>query len=474
MRRTKIVATLGPASREEPMLRELIKAGVNVFRLNTSHETPEDHLKVITRIKKLREELQLPLGILLDLEGPKIRTGKFNKPEVELEEGQEFTLYSEEIIGDNQKCSISYSNLSKDVRQGDLILLYDGLIALKVIERDEGMIKTRVLNSGTISNNKGINVPRVNIGLPPLTDKDKEYLRLGAKEHVDYFAQSFVRTPDDLDVCRDIQRKYKTNIPIIAKIETKQAMQHLRSIIYKANGVMVARGDLGVEIPTEEVPVAQKLIIKMANNQSKPVITATQMLESMVENPRPTRAEATDIANAIVDGTDAVMLSGETTIGKYPVKAVKVMNRIAQKTEEDLFELIYNKGTEEYLKDEHITSDEGAIAKSCKAICRQLGINIIVTSTVTGHTARIVSSFKPDANLIGITPSIETYYTLSLVGGVTPVLIPETENTDEMIDKGVSKLLEIGLVRKREKILITAGIPWGKAGTTNMIKIHSC
>ena len=234
-------------------------------------------------------------------------------------------------------------------------------------------------------------------------------------------------------------------------------MQHLRSIIYKADGVMVARGDLGVEIPTEEVPVAQKLIIKMANEQSKPVITATQMLESMVENPRPTRAEATDIANAIIDGTDAVMLSGETTIGKYPVKAVRVMNRIAQKTEEELFELIYNKGTEEYLKDEHITSDEGAIAKSCKAICRQLGINIIVTSTVTGLTARIVSSFKPDANLIGITPSIETYYNLSLVGAVTPVLIPETENTDEMIDKGVSKLLEIGLVKKREKILLTAG-----------------
>ena len=474
MRRTKIVATLGPASREEAMLRELINAGVNVFRLNTSHETPEDHLKIIARIKKLREELQIPLGILLDLEGPKIRTGKFNKPEVELEEGQEFILYSQEIVGDNEKCSISYSNLSKDVRQGDLILLYDGLIALKVIEREENMIKTRVLNSGTISNNKGINVPGVNIGLPPLTDKDKEYLRLGSREHVDYFAQSFVRTPDDLDVCRDIQRKYKANIPIIAKIETKQAMQHLRSIIYKADGVMVARGDLGVEIPTEEVPVAQKLIIKMANEQSKPVITATQMLESMVENPRPTRAEATDIANAIIDGTDAVMLSGETTIGKYPVKAVRVMNRIAQKTEEELFELIYNKGTEEYIKDEHITSDEGAIAKSCKAICRQLGINIIVTSTVTGLTARVVSSFKPDANLIGITPSIETYYNLSLVGSVTPVLIPETENTDEMIDKGVSKLLEIGLVKKREKILITAGIPWGKAGTTNMIKIHSC
>src|SRR6056297_929506 len=325
MRRTKIVATLGPASKEETMLRELIKAGVNVFRLNTSHETPEQHLKIIARIKKLREELQMPLGILLDLEGPKIRTGKFKESEVELKEGQEFLLMSDEILGDNKKCSISYKNLSKDVRQGDLILLYDGLIGLKVIEREEDMIKTRVLNSGTISNNKGINVPGVNIGLPPLTEKDKEYIRLGAKEKVDYFAQSFVRTPDDLDVCREIQTKCKVRIPIIAKIETKQAMQHLKSIIYKADGIMVARGDLGVEIPTEDVPVAQKLIINMSNEQSKPVITATQMLESMVENPRPTRAEATDIANAILDGTDAVMLSGETTIGKYPIKAVKVM-----------------------------------------------------------------------------------------------------------------------------------------------------
>ena len=474
MRRTKIVATLGPASREEAMLKELIKAGVNVFRLNTSHEAPEDHLKVINRIKKIREELQLPLGILLDLEGPKIRTGKFKTPQVELKEGQEYTLLTDEVLGDDQRCSISYRDLAKDVRQGDLILLYDGLIGLKVIEREDNLIKTKVLNTGIISNNKGINVPGVNIGLPPLTEKDKEYIKLGAKEGVDFFAQSFVRTPDDIDLCREIQLKYKAKIPIIAKIETKQAMQHLRSIIYKADGIMVARGDLGVEIPTEEVPVAQKLIIQMSNAQNKPVITATQMLESMVENPRPTRAEATDIANAIIDGTDAVMLSGETTVGKHPVNAVKVMDRIAKKTEEELCELIYNKRTEEYIRDEHISTDEGAIAKSCKAICRQLGINIIVTSTVTGLTARIVSSFKPDANLIGITPSIETYYNLSLVGAVTPVLIPETENTDEMIGKGVAKLLEIGLVKKREKILITAGIPWGKSGTTNMIKIHSC
>jgi pyruvate kinase len=237
---------------------------------------------------------------------------------------------------------------------------------------------------------------------------------------------------------------------------------------------MVARGDLGVEIPTEDVPVAQKLIIKMTNEQHKPVITATQMLESMVENPRPTRAEATDIANAIIDGTDAVMLSGETTIGKYPLEAVKVMDKIAKKTEEDLHDLIYNKNGDEYLNEAFINSDEDAIAKSCKQMCRLLGINIIVTSTVSGHTARVVSSFKPNANLIGITPSVETYYNLALVGGVTPVLISETKNTDEMIEKGVERLLELNLVKRREKIIITAGIPWGKSGTTNMIKIHSC
>jgi pyruvate kinase len=474
MRRTKIVATLGPASREEDMLRNLIKAGVNVFRLNTSHETPEMHMEIVKRIKNIRKELQIPLAILLDLEGPKIRTGKFEVDQVLLEEGQKFILTSEDLIGNNEICSISYKGLPKDVRRGDLILLYDGLIGLKVTERDDTSIVTTVMNSGYISHHKGVNVPGVDIGLPPLTEKDKNYIKLAVKEGVDYIAQSFVRNPEDLDICRDEQRKYKGRIPIIAKIETKQAMQHLRSIIYKADGIMVARGDLGVEIPTEDVPVAQKLIIKMTNEQKKPVITATQMLESMVENPRPTRAEATDIANAIIDGTDAVMLSGETTIGKHPVEAVQVMDRIAEKTEEDLYDLIYNKNTEDRLNEAFINTDEGAIAKSCKEICRLLGINIIVTSTVTGHTARVVSSFKPDANLIGVTPSIETYYNLALVGGVMPVLIPETKNTDEMIEKGVERLLELKLVKRREKILITAGIPWGKAGTTNMIKIHSC
>ena len=262
MRRTKIVATLGPASREEDMLRNLIKAGVNVFRLNTSHETPEMHMEIVKRIKNIRKELQIPLAILLDLEGPKIRTGKFEVDQVLLEEGQKFILTSEDLIGNNEICSISYKGLPKDVRRGDLILLYDGLIGLKVIERDDTSIVTTVMNSGYISHHKGVNVPGVDIGLPPLTEKDKNYIKLAVKEGVDYIAQSFVRNPEDLDICRDEQRKYKGRIPIIAKIETKQAMQHLRSIIYKADGIMVARGDLGVEIQL-------KMFLLLKNSLSK-------------------------------------------------------------------------------------------------------------------------------------------------------------------------------------------------------------
>jgi len=474
MRRTKIVATLGPASRSEDMLYKLIKSGVNVFRLNTSHEKPEDHLKVIKRIKKIRKKLELPIAILLDLEGPKIRTGMFVEDQVFLKKGQQFTLTVENIKGDSERVSISYKDLPKDIRKGDLIMVYDGLIALKVIDRTDTEIKTRVLNNGEISHKKGINVPGVDIGLPPITEKDKQYIKLAVEEELDFIAQSFVRKPEDIDVCRDEQKKYNGNIPIIAKIETKQAMQHLRSIIYRADGIMVARGDLGVEIPTEEVPVAQKHIINMSNEQSKPVITATQMLESMVDNPRPTRAEATDIANAILDGTDAVMLSGETTVGKYPLEAVQVMNRISQKAEENLKEYIYQKKNIGGNYDEFISSDEEAIAKSCKDICNLLDIDVIVTSTVTGFTAKKVSSFRPDANLIGITPKLETYYRLTLVSGVTPVLISKTKDTDEMIEKGVEKILKLNLAKKGEKVLITAGIPWGRSGTTNMLKIHTC
>jgi len=474
LRKTKIVSTLGPVSNSEEMIRKLISAGVNVFRLNTSHGVPEDHIPVIERIKKIRKELGISIGILLDLEGPKIRTGKFCQDNVELKTGQEFILTSEEITGDEKRVSINYPLLPKEVKPRDTILVYDGLIALKVIETDGTNIKTRVMNGGTLSHRKGINVPGVDISLPALTEKDKKYIKIGVEYEVDFFAQSFVRKPEDIDFCRTEMTKYNGKIPIIAKIETKQALSYLRSIIFKADGIMVARGDLGVEIPTEDVPVFQKRMIKLSNEMSKPVITATQMLESMIENPRPTRAEASDIANAIIDGTDAIMLSAETTIGKYPVESVKVMNDIALNIEANIDDLKVTNLFGEKINSNFVQSEEDAIAHACCEMSEQLGIKVIITSTVSGNTAKRVSRFRPNALLIGTTPSDETYLRLSLVYGVYPVLISLTNSTDEMIEKSVNKIIDSGMVKRGENVLITAGIPWGKEGTTNMIKIHRC
>ncbi len=474
LRKTKIVSTLGPVSDSEEMIIKLIKAGVNVFRLNTSHGKPEEHIPVIERIKRIREEMKIPIGILLDLEGPKIRTGRFCRDSIELLTDQDFILTTEDIIGDENSVSISYKKLPRDVRPRDTILVYDGLIALKVIDIDGNNIKTKVLNGGTLSHRKGINVPGVDIGLPALTDKDKEYIKIGIKYGVDFFAQSFVRKPEDIDLCREEIIKNDGNTPIIAKIETKQALDHLRSIVFKSDGIMVARGDLGVEIPTEDVPLAQKKMIKLANEMSKPVITATQMLESMIENPRPTRAEASDIANAIIDGTDAIMLSAETTIGKYPVQSVNVMNVVALRTEENLDELRISDFFHDRINSDFIQSEEDAIAHACCEMSEQLGINVIITSTVSGNTAKRVSRFRPNALLIGTTPSQKTYFALTLVYGVFPILISATSSTDEMIEESVKRILDSRFVKKDEKVLITAGIPWGKEGTTNMIKIHRC
>jgi len=456
------------------MITHLIQDGVNVFRLNSSHGQVEEHRKIIHRIQRIRKELQTPVGILVDLEGPKIRTGHFDRDEVELVEGQPFFLTAQEIRGDQNGVSISYPQLPKEVHSGDIILLYDGLVGLKVLESDGVTIKTIVQNSGTLSHRKGINVPGVDIGLPPLTDKDLEFLRLAVENDVEYVAQSFVRRPDDIDLCREEIRKLQGDIPIIAKIETRQAMGYLKSILYRANGVMVARGDLGVEIPTEDVPLAQKKIIRMANQESKPVITATQMLESMIENPRPTRAEASDIANAIIDGTDAIMLSAETTVGKHPRESVQVMDHIALRIEEHLDELKSEYRGEDLFLEALLDSEEEAISRACWDISRQLEIRVIITSTVTGKTARQVSKYRPNAMLVGTTPDPRTYFRLALVWGVLPVLIHKTNSTDEMIEKSVQTIVDGNLIRRGERVIITAGIPWGHAGTTNLLKIHVC
>ncbi len=470
MRRTKIVCTIGNATEKESVIESLVQAGMNVARLNTSHGKPEMHIQLIRRLKKIRERMCQPLAILLDLEGPKIRTGQFCADEIQLEEGREFVLTSEEILGNDRCASISYRNLPREVKSGDVILINDGLVGLKVLETSETQIRTRVMNSGMVSHRKGINVPGVDIGLPPITGKDIEYLKIAVEEEIDLIAQSFVRKPEDIEETRDHLRRMDSSIPIISKIETSQAMAYLQSIIYKSDGVMVARGDLGVEIPTEDVPIAQKRIIKMCNAQSKPVITATQMLESMIVNPRPTRAEATDIANAILDGTDAIMLSGETTIGKYPLEAVGVMHRIAQRIETVQADL----GSKAWKELPLMENSGEAIAKACVQISEQVNVGVIVASTSSGSTARRISKYRPKAQIIATTPNEQTFQRLALVWGVIPVLIQKTMDTDEMIELSVEKTVERGIVRKGDQIIITAGIPWGIPGTTNMLKIHQC
>lgn len=333
MRKTKIVCTVGPATENPDMLKKLIEAGMNVVRLNTSHDDLEHHRRRIRTVKKIREELAVPITILLDLAGPKIRTGDFSSDTVVLKKGDLFTLTTEDIVGDDKRVSVSYKKLPSEVNSGDFILVNDGKIKLKVVETNETEIKTTVVNGGEITHRRGINVPGIDLGIEALTLKDKEFIKLGIEEGVDYFALSFVRKPEDVIEAKKIISSFGGSIPIISKIETVQALKRIESIAEVSDGLMVARGDLGVEIPVEEVPIAQKKIIRAGNKNRIPVITATQMLESMIENPVPTRAETTDISNAIIDGTDAVMLSAETSVGKYPIEAVSVMHKTALSTE---------------------------------------------------------------------------------------------------------------------------------------------
>ena len=468
MRRTRIVATIGPATESERMVRELIKAGADVLRLNTSHENPEVHQRRIEIIKKVRKEFNKPVAILLDLAGPKIRTGKFNKDEVTLQEGQEFVLTAEDIIGDETKVSINYKGLPKDVKPGDLILVNDGKLKLEVIESDGINIKTKVKNTATITHRRGINVPGADIRIPALTEKDKEYIKFGIENDVDYFALSFVRKPEDVKEMREILNSLNAkDAQIISKIETKQAIDNdLEKIIELSDAVMVARGDLGVEVEAEKIPVLQKRIISIANKKSKPVITATQMLETMIENPVPTRAETTDIANAILDGTDAVMLSGETSIGKYPLEAVRVMDRVAKETEP----YINHYGALFFDFDEE-DSTTNAISKAANEIAISAGIKTIVAVTDKGYTARAVSRYRENLNIIAVTHSEKTYNRLALVWGVRPMIVNEFVSTDTMLYIVKQSLKNEGLVQSGEKIIFTAGIPYGFSSKTNFLHI---
>jgi len=470
MKKTKIVCTIGPASESEEVFEKLVLNGLNVARLNFSHGTHEEHKKRIDMIKKVRKKLDIPVAIMLDTKGPEIRTGVFENGIVELVEGQEFTVTTRDVVGNSSICSVTYKGLPKDVSVGNSILIDDGLIELKVKEIvNDTDIKCIVVNPGPVKNHKGVNVPGIKINLPAITQKDIDDILFGIENEIDFIAASFIRKASDVIEIRKILEAHKANnIQIISKIENQEGVDNIDEIIQVSDGIMVARGDLGVEIPTEEIPLVQKTIIKKCNEEGKPVITATQMLDSMMRNPRPTRAEVTDVANAIFDGTDAIMLSGETAAGKYPVEAVRTMANIALRTEHSL-------NYKELLSTKSIGNNitvTNAISHATCATAEDLGAAAIVTATSSGYTAKAVSKFRPSAPIVAVTPREDVMRKLMLVWGVYAVQAEDVDSTDEVIDESVKRAMEKGYIKQGDLIVITAGIPVGVAGSTNLIKVH--
>lgn len=468
IKKTKIVCTLGPASQSEEVLTQLVENGLNVCRFNFSHGSHEEHKERFDMAKKVREKLNKPVAILLDTKGPEIRTGNFDQPEVLLEEGQKFTITMKDVMGSKEICTVSYKGLAEDVTSGDTILIDDGLVGLRVESISGDDIHCIVENSGIVKNHKGVNVPGVKINLPALTEKDISDIEFGISQGIDYIAASFVRKASDVLAIREVlERNNATDIQIISKIENQEGVDNIDEILKVSDGIMVARGDLGVEIPTEEIPIAQKMMIRKCNEQGKPVVTATQMLDSMIRNPRPTRAEVTDVANAIYDGTDAIMLSGETAAGKYPVEAVKTMATIAKRTEETLNynDLLKNKK----LNEVNVTD---AISHATCTTAIDLNASAIITSTSSGHTARMVSKFRPACPIIAATNDDKVMRRLALTWGVYPIIAEEATNTDEVVENSIDAAKKASYLENGELVVITAGVPVGVSGTTNLIKVH--
>ncbi|AIQ23007.1 pyruvate kinase [Paenibacillus sp. FSL E2-8871] len=470
MRKSKIVCTIGPASESLENIKKLILAGMNVARLNFSHGDFEEHGARIKTIRQASKELNKTVAILLDTKGPEIRTGKLEVEPIELVQDEYLTLTTEEILGTQERISITYSELPNDVQVGSTILIDDGLIGLTVVDIQGTEIKTRIVNGGTIKSKKGVNVPGVNISLPGITEKDTNDILFGIEQDIDFIAASFVRKASDVQEIRELLSKNNaSHIQIISKIENQQGVDNLDEILEASDGLMVARGDLGVEIPAEDVPLAQKLMIQKCNVAGKPVITATQMLDSMQRNPRPTRAEASDVANAIFDGTDAIMLSGETAAGKYPVESVLTMSRIAEKAESALdHREIFSK--QQTLQETTVTE---AISQSVAISALDLNAKAILSSTVTGHTARVVSKYRPKAPIIAVTTQERTMRQLSLVWGVTPVFGKVATSTDELLETAIQGGKDSGLVQAGDLVVITAGIPLGRSGSTNLVKVST-
>lgn len=471
MRKTKIVCTIGPASESEEMLEKLIKAGMNVARLNFSHGDHAEHKARIDTIRKVSKRLGKTVAILLDTKGPEIRTHNMKDGLIELEKGSEVTVSMTEVEGTPEKFSVTYENLINDVEEGSYILLDDGLIELQVksIDKANGEVLCDVLNTGELKNKKGVNLPGVKVSLPGITDKDADDINFGISEGVDFIAASFVRRPSDvLDIRKLLEAKQNKNISIIPKIENQEGIDNIKEILEVSDGLMVARGDMGVEIPPESVPMVQKDLIRQCNKLGKPVITATQMLDSMQRNPRATRAEASDVANAIYDGTDAVMLSGETAAGQYPEEAVKTMRNIAVSAEaaQDYKKLLSDRTK---LVE---TSLVNAIGVSVAHTALNLNVKAIIAATESGSTARTISKYRPQSDIIAVTPNAETARQCALVWGIFPVVKEGRKTTDALLNNAVATAVETERVQNGDLIIITAGVPTGEKGTTNMMKLH--
>lgn len=470
MRMTKIICTLGPAVDNEHSLEQLILGGMDVARLNFSHGTHEEQKLRVDRVKTVREKLDIPVALLLDIKGPKIRLGKFEKDEVILQANNEFILVNENILGTEQKSTISHKELYKDVKVGTIILINDGLVEIEVQKLVGKDIYCKINIGGSISNNKGVNVPETDTHLPGITHQDIEDIKFAIDNEFDFIACSFVRKASNVNEVREVlQRNGGQDIRIIAKIENREGVSNFDEILEASDGIMVARGDLGVEIPIEEVPIVQKIIIKKCYQSGKPVITATQMLDSMIINPRPTRAEASDVANAVYDGTSAIMLSGESAIGKYPIDSVKTMVRIAQMAE----------GSIDYenklaaMQSEMVENITDAISYSTCAIALKLKAAAIISATQSGQTARMISRFRASCPIIATTSNKRVQRQLSISWGVIPLLIGEVTNVEEMFEIGVKKALELKLVKHGDIVVITAGGPVGITGTTNLLKVQT-
>lgn len=470
LKKTKIVCTIGPASESPEVLEQLVRNGMNVARLNFSHGSHEEHLVKIKTIKRLRRKLNVPLGLMLDTKGPEIRIGRFEEKEYFLKPDDIFTITTRDVIGNKDIVSVSYEGLPNDVEKGSIISIDDGLIQLEVMEIKDGTdIVCRVQNNGVISNNKGVNLPGRVTNLPAITPKDVDDIKFGIENGIDMIAASFIRKKEDIyDIRKVLEDHGGEDILILSKIESQEGVDNIDEIIEASDGIMVARGDLGVEIRTELIPLVQKEVIRKCNKAAKPVITATQMLDSMQRNPRPTRAETTDVANAIIDGTDCVMLSGETAAGKYPVEAVKTMRDICITTElsDDFEENIYQTEI-----DRKITTTN-AISKSTCTIASQLNAKAIITCTASGNTAKAVSKFRPKTNIIACTIDEKVARRLSVSWGVYPIIVEKAHETDELIERAIVGALKENYVQEGDLTVLTAGIPLGVSGTSNLIKVH--